>query len=83
MLRGLYIFRPKTENAVACVSRWKKSSITSVLGDVPGVGFSRWDVQLLKVRNGKTGNWQVEWSPKRLEYILPEQIQEIDERQMG
>lgn len=80
----IHRFRPKTENAVACVSRWKISPVKSVLGDVPGVGFSRWDIELLRVRNGKTGKWQVEWTPKGLEYILPEQtIQEIDERQIG
>ncbi len=81
----IHRFKPKTENAVACVSRWKVSPITSSLSDVPGVGFSRWDVQLLKVRNGKTGKWQVQWCPNGLEYIAPEQIiiQEIDERQIG
>jgi protein ImuA len=80
----IHRFKPKTENAVACVSRWKISPVTSVLDDLPGVGFSRWEVELLKVRNGKTGKWQVEWTPKGLEYILPEQIiREIDERQIG
>ncbi len=80
----IHRFKPKTENAVACVSRWKISPVTSVLNDLPGVGFSRWEVELLKVRNGKTGKWQVEWTPKGLEYILPEQIiREIDERQIG
>jgi protein ImuA len=80
----IHRFRPKTENAVACVSRWKIKPVTSVLGNVPGVGFSRWEVELLKVRNGKTGKWLVEWTPKGLEYILPEQtIHEIDERQIG
>lgn len=81
----IHRFRPKTENAVACVSRWKIKPITSALSDAPGVGFSRWDVELLKVRSGKTGKWQVQWSPKGLEYIVPEQItlHEIDERQIG
>ena len=81
----IHRFRPKTENAVACVSRWKIKPITSAEGETPGVGFSRWDVELLKVRNGKTGKWQVQWSPKGLEYILAEQIiiHDIDERQIG
>ena len=26
---------------------------------MPGIGFPRWNVDLLKVRNGKPGNWQV------------------------
>jgi protein ImuA len=29
--------------------------------DMPGVGFPRWNVELLKVRNGKPGSWQIEW----------------------
>jgi protein ImuA len=28
---------------------------------LPGVGFPRWQVELLKVRNGNPGCWQVEW----------------------
>jgi protein ImuA len=80
----IHRFRPKTENAVACVSRWKIKPVASMPGEIPGVGFSRWEVELLKVRNGKTGKWQVEWSPKGLEYILPEEsIHAIDERQIG
>jgi protein ImuA len=87
----IHRFKPKTENAVACVSRWKISPITSSLSDAPGVGFSRWNVQLLKVRNGRPGNWQVQWSQKGLEYpstplmAIAEDVStnEIDERQIG
>lgn len=62
--------QPKAINAVACVSRWKISPVASVLsGKMPGVGFPRWDVELLKVRNGQTGKWLLQWSPKGLEYI--------------
>ena len=49
-------------NTTACVTRWKVSSISSVLpDDMPGVGFPRWQVELLKVRNGKPGKWEIEW----------------------
>ncbi len=30
--------------------------------DMPGVGFPCWNAELLKVRNGKPGSWQIEWS---------------------
>jgi protein ImuA len=30
---------------------------------MPGLGFARWNVELLKVRNGKPGSWQIEWGP--------------------
>jgi protein ImuA len=29
---------------------------------MPGVGFPRWTVELLKVRNGNPGTWQMEWA---------------------
>jgi protein ImuA len=61
---------PKTENAVACVSRWKITPIASSTPDnMPGIGFPAWNIRLSKVRNGRTGEWQVQWLPQGLEYI--------------
>jgi len=60
---------PKAENPVACVTRWKISSMASATPDqMPGLGFPRWNIQLTKVRNGEPGAWQVQWSPAGLEY---------------
>jgi protein ImuA len=28
---------------------------------MPGVGFPRWHIQLLKVKNGSPADWQLEW----------------------
>lgn len=54
---------PKKLNATACVARWNITSLPSELEDgMPGVGFPRWNVELLKVRNGNPGSWKVEWS---------------------
>ena len=36
---------------------------------MPGVGFPRWNVELLKVRNGKPGSWQIEWAESRFQDI--------------
>jgi len=56
-----FILRAKA-TTTACVTRWKITSLPSELNDdMPGVGFPRWNIQLLKVRNGKPGSWQVEW----------------------
>lgn len=53
---------PGKISATACVARWKITPVPSVLEeDMPGVGFPRWNVELLKVRNGSPGNWKVEW----------------------
>jgi protein ImuA len=68
----IHRFKPKTENSVACVSRWKIKPLASKAGTLPGVGFSQWQVDLLKVRNGKPNHWQVQWSAQGLEYIRPE-----------
>ena len=57
-----FILRAKATNATACVTRWKITSLPGELNDnMPGVGFPRWNIQLLKVRNGKPGSWQMEW----------------------
>ncbi len=46
----------------ACAARWQITPLPSLLeDDMPGVGFPRWNVELLKVRNGNPGAWQVEW----------------------
>lgn len=47
----------------ACVSRWKITSLPSEQQfGLPGVGFPSWNVELLKIRNGKPGQWKVEWA---------------------
>ncbi len=66
----IHRFKPKIENTVACVSRWKVTPLFSATPDqLPGMGFPRWNIDLLKVRNGKPASWQVEWSPQGLTYI--------------
>ena len=54
--------QPIKTNVTACVTRWKIRSIPSELNDdLPGIGFPRLKVELLKVRNGKPGTWDIEW----------------------
>ena len=49
-------------NTTACVSRWKIIPLPSELdNDLPGIGFPRWKVELLKIRNGKSGVWDIQW----------------------
>lgn len=72
---------PKNIQTTACVARWKISSLPSVFADdTPGVGFPRWNVELLKIRNGKPGTWQLEWVAGQFRPILrtaslPEKLQ--------
>nr|WP_067060806.1 Error-prone repair protein ImuA [Mucilaginibacter sp. L294] len=48
--------------STACAARWQVKALPSTdLGGLPGLGFPRWQVDLLKVRNGQTGSWVLEW----------------------
>jgi protein ImuA len=57
-------------NTTASVTRWKITPLPGVLPDeMPGLGFPRWQVSLLKVRNGSPGSWQVEWISGRMRTV--------------
>ena len=63
---------PRQLNTTACVSRWKITSLPSNLEPgMPGVGFPRWNVNLLKIRNGKPGEWQLEWRNGLFKHFSP------------
>ena len=58
-------------NPTACMARWRITPLPSETeDDMPGVGFPRWKVELLKVRNGNPGIWTMEWSADRFMLIL-------------
>ncbi len=60
----------RSENTVACVSRWQIRPLASNLdGILPGVGLPRWHVRLNKVRNGLPGSWDMEWTGERFQHI--------------
>ena len=53
---------PRNLSTTACVTRWKITSLpTSFQDEMPGVAFPRWNVELLKVRNGKPACWKIEF----------------------
>lgn len=59
---------PRFLGATTCAARWHIRSLPShVQGDMPGVGFPEWEVQLLKVRNGSPSRWQVGWRQDQLQ----------------
>ena len=67
-----FVLRRNTTNmeATACAARWGVSPLPSTLDDgMPGVGHPRWRVELLKVRNGRGGSWDVEWADGRFNII--------------
>lgn len=69
-------------SSTACAARWQVKSLPSTeMNGLPGLGFLRWQVDLLKVRNGHTGSWTLEWQDG---YFVPtEEITISEERQVG
>ncbi len=63
-----FILRKDASKGLANVAtaRWKISPMPSVSEEgMPGVGFPRWNVELLKVRHGNPGIWTLEWGGDR------------------
>jgi protein ImuA len=58
-----FMLRHNPKNlATSFVTRWRITSLPSVSdAGMPGIGFPKWNVELLKVRNGKPGNWKMIW----------------------
>jgi len=76
---------PRKAGASTCVARWQITHLPSETeDDLPGVGYPRWQVDLLKVRNGIPGSWQMEWADGRFMQIGREiTVHEVFERQIG
>jgi len=71
----------KKANTTACVTRWRIRPVRSHLRvGMPGVGHPRWQVELLKVRNGKPGNWTIEWKKQSFQTVTIPQIIEPKRR---
>src|SRR5689334_21589497 len=49
-------------NTTACVSRWKITPLPSELKNLPGIGLPRWKVELIRMRNGRSGTWNIQLS---------------------
>jgi len=70
--------------STACVARWKISPIqTEQIDGLPGLGFPRWEVELLRVKNGNPGKWQVEWTAGKFEQVIATEFLETLKRKTG
>jgi protein ImuA len=50
-------------NTTACMSRWKITSLPSEpIGDLPGIGYPKWKVELLRIRNGRPCTFDIHWA---------------------
>lgn len=57
-----FLIRQQPRNkTTSFVTRWRIKPQPSVTEGMPGVGFPRWNVELEKVKNGKPGQWEMQW----------------------
>ena len=71
---GFVINSHKKPGTTACVSRWKITSLPSEsIDDLPGIGYPQWRVELMRIRNGRPGVWNVQWRKGQFHYMDPDQ----------
>ncbi|MFL5740865.1 MAG: ImuA family protein [Flavisolibacter sp.] len=82
---GFLILHSLHAQITSSVGKWRIKSLPSETEDgLPGVGFPRWNVELLKIRNGKPGCWQLEWREGKFKELLTIQIpQEEQQKKAG
>jgi len=52
----------KKINSTAAVARWRITPAESgAIDGLPGIGHPHWNVELLKVKNGRPGSWNIRW----------------------
>jgi protein ImuA len=74
---------PRKINTTACVSRWKITSLASEpIDGLPGIGFPQWKVELLRIKNGKPGSWEIRWEDGKFQSI-GKPIMEIEREDHG
>lgn len=56
---------------IASICKWRISSLPTELPDgIPGLGFPRWRVELQKVKNGKIGVWDIEFTAGHFKTVV-------------
>lgn len=66
---GFLLRRNPKNLSTACVTKWRIKPIPTENKLIPGLGFPKWNVELIKVRNGKPGEWQIQWHNEQFEFI--------------
>lgn len=86
-----FILRKNAKRMASTIAtaRWQISPLPSLSEPgMPGVGFPRWQVELLKVRNGIPGSFVLEWAGEgflEVEKVKQDSLVSLDEerRQIG
>lgn len=74
---GLFVRKnPQKKTSTIATARWLISPAPSDNeDDLPGIGFPRWNIELLKIRNGSPGKWTLEWMADEFIEVVPEKKQ--------
>ncbi len=68
-------------STTASVSRWRITSLPSEsIGELPGIGYPKWRVELMRIRNGRPGSWDIQWIDERFQPV-PKPITTVHEEQ--
>jgi protein ImuA len=63
--------RPRNRQPIATVARWQITPLPGGRDEaIPGVGFPKWSVELLRMRGGQPGRWELEWREGRFHSIM-------------
>lgn len=61
-----FVLRSRNPGTTACVSRWRVTPLPShTVDNIPGVGIPQWKVELMRIRNGRPGAWDIRWEDGR------------------
>ena len=67
---------PKKSGSSSCVTSWRIRPLPTSFSDgMPGVGFPHWNVELTRARNGKPGEWQIEWREDAFHLVRPDKAE--------
>lgn len=62
---GFLLQHESVKTQSLALARWQIHPLSSENGQMPGVGDVRWQVKLLRIRNGIPGTWQLGWKGGR------------------
>jgi protein ImuA len=71
LVTGFILRNSGKPNTSACISRWKITPLPSAVAGIgiPGIGFPTWRVELLRIRNGRPGVWDIQWRNGRFQHL--------------
>ncbi len=79
-----FVFRnnPRSINTNACFTRWQISALPALLPPgLPGVGYPRWKIELLKVRNGIPGSWELSFVNGQFRHAIKTPVMPLHAKQ--